>query len=163
MPTTATSNPNSTLRLDRTIAFNGPCFNTTSAFIVQNSKSPNAVYVSQWPGPAACGSSLKVLSNGTLSSVLQTWTHAMGNDGKVSAVATLPMPKAGIHPRHLVAHPAGEYLYVVLEAGNAVVEYSLDEDTAAAKTQVNSYSLIPAGKLRCSLTMRCEKRTDCEI
>lgn len=135
------------------------------------------MYTSQWPGPDACGSSFKVLPNGTLSGVLETWkysdtsgvhglafgaegnqlysadlsgdkvwTHAVGNDGKVSPAAQLPIP-AGMHPRHLVAHSAGGYLYVVLEAGNAVVEYSLDEDTAAAKTQVNSYSVIPAGKL----------------
>jgi carboxy-cis,cis-muconate cyclase len=177
MPTTSNSNPNSTLRQDRVINFSGACLNKTSAFIVQSPKAPNAVYTSQWPGPAACGSSFKVLSNGTLSGVLETWkysnksgihgmafgaegstlysadlsgdgvwTHSVGNDGKVSAVATLPMPSAGLHPRHLVAHSAGSYLYVVLEAGNSIVEYSLDEDTAAAKTQVNSYSLIPAGK-----------------
>jgi hypothetical protein len=85
-------------------------------------KTPNAVYTSQWPDPAACGSSLKVLSNGTLSGVLETWkysnksrvqglafgaqgknlhsadlsgdggwTHEMGSDGEVPAVATLPM------------------------------------------------------------------------
>lgn len=70
----------------------------------------------------------------------------MGNDGKVSAVTTYPIPTAGMHPRHLTAHSSGSYLYVVLEAGNALIEYSIDEDTVAAKAQVNSYSLIPAGK-----------------
>jgi carboxy-cis,cis-muconate cyclase len=166
------------LRLDRVVDFNGSCVNQTSAFIVQSPVAPNAVYTAQWPGPAACGSSFKTLSNGTLSSVLQTWTYrvnsgipglafsadgtslysadlsgdgvwtqAVGTDGKVTAVATFPMSTAGAHPKHLTAHSSGSYLYVVLEAGNALIEYSLNADTAAVRAQVNSYSLIPAGKL----------------
>ncbi|KAE9377386.1 3-carboxy-cis,cis-mucoante lactonizing enzyme [Stipitochalara longipes BDJ] len=170
------TNPNSTLRLDRVLNYTGNCFNKSSAFVIQSPKSPNAVYASQWPGPAACGSSFKTLGNGTLSSVLETWkysndsgihglafgpngdrlysadlsgdrvwTHSVGNDGKVAVVGTLQVPSAGMHPRHLVAHSGGQYLYVVFEAGNALIEYSLDEDTETAKAQVNSYSLIPTG------------------
>ena len=74
------------------------------------------------------------------------WTHSIGTDGKVAAVGTLAMNRTGLHPRHIAAHSAGQRVYVVLEAGNAVIEYFLNEDTQAVETQVNSYSLIPAGE-----------------
>jgi carboxy-cis,cis-muconate cyclase len=75
------------------------------------------------------------------------WTHIVGTDGKVFAITTYPMPIAGVHPRHLATYLSGSYLYVVLEAGNALIEYSLVDNTAAVRLQVNSYSFIPVGKL----------------
>jgi len=74
------------------------------------------------------------------------WTHSVGNDGKVTAIGTLAVPSSGLHPRHIAAHSAGQRVYVVLEAGNAVVEYFLNEDTQAVDTLVKSWTLIPAGE-----------------
>jgi 6-phosphogluconolactonase (cycloisomerase 2 family) len=59
-----------------------------------------------------------------------------GDDGKVKAVATYLIPKSGIYTRHLTAYPGGAYLYVVTEAGNELVEYSLGSDAGAPTNEV---------------------------
>jgi carboxy-cis,cis-muconate cyclase len=33
------------------------------------------------------------------------WTHVVGEDGLVSFVNKLDLPKSGMHPRHLAAYP----------------------------------------------------------
>jgi carboxy-cis,cis-muconate cyclase len=156
----------------------GNCTGKDSAFVLQSSSSPHAVYTAQWPGPDSCGMATSVLRNGTLSDVIQTWkygtksgvhglslgaaatnlysadlsgdgvwTHSVDSDGKVSEVSTYHMPRTGMHPRHLAAHPSGSYLYVVMEAGNSLVVCSLDGETGAPNNETASYSLIPEGSL----------------
>lgn len=41
----------------------------------------------------------------------------------MEAIASYPMPEAGMHPRHIAAYQNGNYVYVVMEAGNEVVAY----------------------------------------
>lgn len=78
------------------------------------------------------------------------WTHAVAEDGLASLVVRLDLPKAGMHPRHLAAHPAGKYLYVLMEHENTLVEYGLDEKTGVPVKELANYSLLPEGtaKLR---------------
>jgi carboxy-cis,cis-muconate cyclase len=73
------------------------------------------------------------------------WTHRINpQDGRAKRVGRLAV-KAGSHPRHLASHPNGKHLYAVMEAGNRVAAYSLDETTKAVDEEESSYSLIPAG------------------
>lgn len=73
------------------------------------------------------------------------WTHMINpKDGRAKRVGRLAV-KAGSHPRHLASHPNGKHLYAVMEAGNRVAAYSLDETTKAANEEESTYSLIPAG------------------
>ncbi|KAL2148913.1 hypothetical protein VTH82DRAFT_1599 [Thermothelomyces myriococcoides] len=72
------------------------------------------------------------------------WTHSVDpTTGRASEVGRFPAPKEGDHPRHLEVHPNGERLYVVLEAGNAVVEYAVDRDTGAVSAELGRHSLLP--------------------
>ncbi|KAH7323491.1 carboxy-cis,cis-muconate cyclase [Rhexocercosporidium sp. MPI-PUGE-AT-0058] len=76
----------------------------------------------------------------------RVWTHSIGEDGMVSLVGKLDLPKAGMHPRHLAAHPDGKYLYVLMEHENTIVEYGLDKETGAPAKELKTYSLLPEGK-----------------
>ncbi|KUJ20819.1 3-carboxy-cis,cis-mucoante lactonizing enzyme, partial [Mollisia scopiformis] len=143
----------------------------TSAFVLPSHSSPYSVYTGSWPGPNACGMAISTLPDGTLSNVSQSWkygsksaihgmtfgrnlysadlsgdvlwTHKVNSNGTVEAVASYPMPEAGMHPRHIAAHPNGNYVYVVMEAGNEVVAYSVNSTTGIIETDVGTYSLIP--------------------
>lgn len=76
------------------------------------------------------------------------WTHRIDNaTGNVQEVGSLTMPTAGIHPRHLTVHPNGTYVYVVMEAGNELVQFSLGEKYGNAVEDTASYSLIPTSML----------------
>ncbi|KAE8444559.1 hypothetical protein EG329_014483 [Mollisiaceae sp. DMI_Dod_QoI] len=59
------------------------------------------------------------------------WTHKVHSSGSVEAVSSYPMPETGMHPRHLIAHPSGRYIYVVMEAGNEIVAYSVNNITGS--------------------------------
>jgi carboxy-cis,cis-muconate cyclase len=163
-------NNNLILHLENTINATGDCDNKTSAFVLPSLSPPYTVYTGSWPGPKGCGMGISVFPNGTLSNVTQTWkfnassgihglamgrnlytadlsgdaiwTHKVHLNGSVEAVASYPMPEAGMHPRHVAAHPGGKYVYVVMEAGNEVVVYSVD-DVGVIEKDVGTYSLIP--------------------
>ena len=73
------------------------------------------------------------------------WTHAIGEDGLVSLVDRYDLPKAGMHPRHLAAHPNGKYVYVLMEHVNTLVEYEVDKRTGAPVKELQTFSLLPEG------------------
>ncbi|XMA10210.1 hypothetical protein WAI453_003001 [Rhynchosporium graminicola] len=87
----------------------------------------------------------KILYSADLSAD-KIWTHAVGDDGRVSLVDRFDLPRKGMHPRHLTAHPSGNYLYVLMEHENAIVEYSLDAKTGVPLNVSETYSLLPQGK-----------------
>ncbi|OIW24645.1 3-carboxy-cis,cis-mucoante lactonizing enzyme [Coniochaeta ligniaria NRRL 30616] len=70
------------------------------------------------------------------------WTHRVGENGRAEYVGKFGV-KAGSHPRHLAAHPAGKRLYAVMEAGNRVAAFLLDGETTVADAEESTYSLIP--------------------
>ena len=74
------------------------------------------------------------------------WTHVVDDaTGRVTEVGRLKMSQSGLHPRHLEVHPNGTYVYVLMEAANAISAFSLDTSTFAAANQSSTYSLIPQG------------------
>ncbi|KAH7381068.1 carboxy-cis,cis-muconate cyclase [Cadophora sp. MPI-SDFR-AT-0126] len=93
----------------------------------------------------AFGPEEKLLYSADLSAD-KLWTHAVGDDGLVSLVDRYDLPKAGMHPRHLAAHPDGKYLYVLMEHENTLVEYEVDEKTGAPVKESQTFSLLPEGK-----------------
>lgn len=58
------------------------------------------------------------------------WTHAVDSvTGKVTYLSNLPGPTPGSDPRHVVVHPSGHYLYVILEGSSQLAQYAIDPDT----------------------------------
>lgn len=78
------------------------------------------------------------------------WTHSVDESGKLTQVAFTPTPRAGSGPRHLVVHPTGKYLYVVLAKSNHVITYAIQSGPNAAteplKSTTTVYSLLPRGR-----------------
>jgi carboxy-cis,cis-muconate cyclase len=73
------------------------------------------------------------------------WTHAINlTTGRAtSPAASFPMPYAGMHPRHLAAHPSGRYLYAVMEADNSVAQFPLAPASGAVGAETVRHMLIP--------------------
>ena len=72
------------------------------------------------------------------------WTHRIADDGRAEYVGRLGV-RNGSHPRHAAAHPRGERVYAVMEAGNRLASFTLREN-GAVEGEEDSYSLIPFGK-----------------
>ncbi|KAK3695879.1 Lactonase, 7-bladed beta-propeller-domain-containing protein [Podospora appendiculata] len=71
------------------------------------------------------------------------WTHQISReDGHAQYVGKIGV-KAGSHPRHLAAHPNGQRLYAVMEAGNRVAAFPIDQTTATVEDEESTFSLIP--------------------
>lgn len=78
------------------------------------------------------------------------WTHEKDPEtGHLTLVDSLDAPEAGDHPRWMAIHPSGRYLYVLMEAGNNLAEYVIDERRHIPVFTHNTYPLIPP-----SLTLR---------
>ncbi|KAK0750720.1 MM3350-like domain-containing protein [Schizothecium vesticola] len=57
------------------------------------------------------------------------WAHKMDRLTGRAVVMFREQAEAGSHTRHPRIHPAGKYLYVLMEVANAITEYSVDEKT----------------------------------
>lgn len=76
------------------------------------------------------------------------WTHRKDPDtGKLVLVGSTDAPSPGDHPRWVEIHPSGKYLYVLMEAGNSLAAYIIDERTHLPVYTHISYPLIPPGKI----------------
>ena len=79
------------------------------------------------------------------------WTHSVDEKGKLTQVAFTPAPRADSGPRHLVVHPDGKYLYVVLSKTNAIAVFAITTGPTASKEPLKDtgvvYSLLPQSKL----------------
>jgi len=75
------------------------------------------------------------------------WTHSIKRNGTqpTRLLNRFKLAKADRHPRHLVAHPGGKYLHVLMEAANELGQFSLDESTGIPIKETATYSLIPRG------------------
>ncbi|KAF2469481.1 3-carboxy-cis,cis-mucoante lactonizing enzyme [Lindgomyces ingoldianus] len=71
------------------------------------------------------------------------WCHKKHNDGTVELVGSVDAPAKGDHPRWVEIHPSGKYLYALMEAGNRLCEYVIDEKTRLPVYTHKSYPLIP--------------------
>ena len=70
--------------------------------------------------------------------------HKVDNvTGELTLVSSISGPVTGSDPRHVTVHPAGQYLYVVLEGANEVAQYTVDQNTGIPLFENVTYSLIP--------------------
>lgn len=76
----------------------------------------------------------------------QLWTHKINRpSGNLTLMASVYGPKADSNPRHVATHPAGEYLYAILEESNEIGQYWI-EVTGQLRWQNVSFSLIPSSE-----------------
>jgi Lactonase, 7-bladed beta-propeller len=74
------------------------------------------------------------------------WTHKKdARKGKLTLVGSLDAPHPGDHPRWVEIHPGGTYLYVLMEAGNNLAIYVIDQQTHMPVFTQLTYPLIPPG------------------
>lgn len=74
------------------------------------------------------------------------WTHRKDQEtGMLETVHSLDAPSPGDHPRWVAIHPNGHYLYVLMEAGNNLAVYVIDEHTHFPVFTHLTYPLIPPG------------------
>lgn len=66
--------------------------------------------------------------------------------GKLTEVFNVSAPTTGADPRQLATHSKGKYLYVATEAGNALLQYTIKENTVDLIYQNVSFSLLPSSK-----------------
>jgi carboxy-cis,cis-muconate cyclase len=78
------------------------------------------------------------------------WTHKKDAEtGQLTLVDCLEAPAPGDHPRWVEMHPSGKYLYALMEAGNRLAVYVIDERTHKPVFTHITYPLLPSGKCRC--------------
>jgi carboxy-cis,cis-muconate cyclase len=73
----------------------------------------------------------------------RVWCHKKDQNGLLSLVGSVEAPKPGDHPRWVAIHPSGKYLYALMEAGNTLGEYAIEEATHMPKYTGKSYPLVP--------------------
>jgi carboxy-cis,cis-muconate cyclase len=74
------------------------------------------------------------------------WTHKKDSDtGKLTLVGSIDAPLPSDHPRWVEMHPTGNYLYALMEAGNRLAVYVIDENTHMPVFTHITFPLIPPG------------------
>ena len=74
------------------------------------------------------------------------WTHKKDSKtGQLTLLGGIEAPSPNDHPRWVELHPAGHYLYVLMEAGNRLGVYVIDEHTHLPVFTQTTYPLIPPG------------------
>ena len=77
------------------------------------------------------------------------WVHrkdpASPDSGNVVLVGSVDAPHELDHPRWVAMHPTGKYLYALMEKGNRICEYVVDQTTHLPVYTHRSFPLIPPG------------------
>lgn len=74
------------------------------------------------------------------------WTHKKdAQTGQLTLLDCLEAPDPGDHPRWVEMHPSGKYLYALMEAGNRLAVYVIDERTHKPVFTHITYPLLPSG------------------
>lgn len=74
------------------------------------------------------------------------WTHRKDpTTGLLTLVDCLEAPAPTDHPRWVEMHPSGRYLYVLMEAGNRLAVYVVDERRHVPVFTHLTYPLLPLG------------------
>jgi carboxy-cis,cis-muconate cyclase len=74
------------------------------------------------------------------------WTHKKEpKTGTLTLVDCIEAPSPGDHPRWVSIHSSGRYLYVLMEAGNRIGVYVIDEHRHTPVFTQLTYPLIPPG------------------
>jgi carboxy-cis,cis-muconate cyclase len=85
------------------------------------------------------------------------WTHKKDSEtGYLTLIGSVDAPSPGDHPRWVELHPAGKYLYALMEAGNRLAVYVIDEQTHMPVFTHIAYPLIPPGMLSHNLSNSAE-------
>lgn len=75
------------------------------------------------------------------------WTHAKDQQtGTVHLLGSISAPEAGDHPRWVEMHKSGKHLYLLMEAGNRLAEYKINQESHLPEFTGKSFSLIPEGR-----------------
>jgi carboxy-cis,cis-muconate cyclase len=75
----------------------------------------------------------------------KVWTHKRDAQGQLTLVHCVGAPDPGDHPRWVALYQ--NYLYVLMEAGNRLAVYVIDEQTHIPVFTHITYPLIPPGPL----------------
>ena len=74
------------------------------------------------------------------------WTHKKDpKHGRLELVGNVEAPSPDDHPRWVEMHPSGNYLYALMESGNRLCEYSIDQSTRMPVFTRRTYPLVPTG------------------
>lgn len=75
------------------------------------------------------------------------WVHRRPDPSSaaVELVGAVDCPDARDHPRWVAMHPSGKHLYALMEKGNRICEYAVDETTRMPAYTGAHYPLIPPG------------------
>ncbi|KAI5299864.1 hypothetical protein KEM55_001348 [Ascosphaera atra] len=76
----------------------------------------------------------------------KVWTHKKDPEtGKLELVDSVSAPAEGDNPRWVEIHSSGKYLYALMEGGNRIAEYVIDEKTHKPVFTHKVFPLIPPG------------------
>jgi carboxy-cis,cis-muconate cyclase len=74
------------------------------------------------------------------------WTHAKNKEtGTVHLLGSIPAPGPGDHPRWVEMHKSGKHLYLLMEAGNRLAEYKIDQESHLPEFTGKIFPLFPEG------------------
>ena len=77
------------------------------------------------------------------------WTHARdGATGLLTSVGSVAAPRPHDAPRWVAVHPSGAHLYALMEHGNSLAEYAVDETTHLPAHTGRAWPLVPPFVLR---------------
>jgi len=151
-----------------------PETNTRAIFVLASKQPPFAVYGNPFYDRAGYGNVFSVSQSGSLEKCIQNyeyspktgihgmvfdptetylysadlrgnkiWTHRKDEQGQLNLVGCVEAPDPGDHPRWVELK--GSYLYVLMEAGNRLAVYVIDEQTHCPVFTHITYPLIPPG------------------
>jgi carboxy-cis,cis-muconate cyclase len=77
----------------------------------------------------------------------RVWCHKKSaTTGLVELVGSVQSPKQGDHPRWVAMAPSGKFLYTLMEAGNVLSLYTINEETHMPEYTGKSFPLVPPCK-----------------
>lgn len=149
--------------------------NTRAIFVLAAQKPPYNVYGNPFYDHAGFGNNFSINQEGTLEKCVQNfefmpktgihgmvfdasetylysadlrgnkvWTHKKDEKGHLTLAGYVEAPDPGDHPRWVELYQ--NYLYVLMEAGNRLAVYVIDEQTHLPTFTHMTYPLIPPGE-----------------
>lgn len=74
------------------------------------------------------------------------WTHAKDKEtGTVQLLGSIVAPGPDDHPRWVEMHKSGKHLYLLMESGNRLAEYKIDQETHLPEFTGKIFPLFPDG------------------
>ena len=73
------------------------------------------------------------------------WVHSYDSVTQTAKEVQYLAAPSGANPRHLAAHPNGQWVYVIYEEANSLAVYKRDNATGLLTDMNTTYSLLPSG------------------